>query len=176
MARLRTDWILFLAIVLLVAFGLVMVYSTSNVVAVQRYQMPPYYFAIRQFGWAALSFLVLMQFKRMDYRRMNSPEWAFSALAVVLGLLVVVYFVDAHDHRWFRWKGVGSFQPSEFAKPALTVFLAYFIGRRAHRINNRETLQQGLLAVIVLAVLVVAGDLGTALIPMVMRVDEIDDH
>ncbi len=44
-------------------------------------------------------------------------------------MLVVVYFVDPRAHRWFQIKGVGSFQPSEFAKPALILFLAYFVSR-----------------------------------------------
>src|SRR5260370_1076079 len=167
MARLRTDWILFLTIVAMVAFGLVMLYSASSAVAELRYHVAPYYFVVRQIGWAAISFLVLMYFKRMDYRRMNTPAWAFSGLGIVLGLLVVVYFVDPRAHRWFKLGGVGSFQPSEFAKPALIVFLAYFIARRAHIINDRRTLRQALVAVLMLAFMVVVDDLGTALVPVI---------
>ena len=83
--RLRTDWILFLTIVAMVGFGLVMLYSASSAVAELRYHVAPYYFVVRQIGWAAFSFLVLMYFKRMDYRRMNTPAWAFSGLGIVLG-------------------------------------------------------------------------------------------
>ena len=140
MARLRTDWILFLTIVAMVGFGLVMLYSASSAIAELRYHVAPYYFVVRQVGWAAFSFLILMYFKRADYRRMNSATWAFSGLAVVVGLLVIVYFADARTHRWFRFPGLGSFQPSEFAKPALILFLAYFISRRGHAINDRRTI------------------------------------
>ncbi len=170
MARLRTDWILFLTIVAMVGFGLVMLYSASSAVAELRYHVAPYYFVIRQIGWAVASFFVLMYFKRMDYRRMNSPAWAFSGLGIVLGLLVIVYFADPRTHRWFRLPGVGSFQPSEFAKPALILFLAYFIARRAHIINDRRTLLQALVAVLMLAVMVVVADLGTALVPVITAV------
>jgi cell division protein FtsW len=170
MARLRTDWILFLTIVAMVFFGLVMLYSASSAVAELRYHVAPYYFVVRQIGWAALSFVVLMYFKRMDYRRLNSPAWAFSGLGVVLGLLVLVYFVDPHAHRWFKLPGVGSFQPSEFAKPALILFLAYFIARRAHIINDRRTLKQALVAVLMLGFMVVVADLGTALVPVITAV------
>ena len=69
MARLRTDWILFLTIVAMVFFGLVMLYSASSAVAELRYHVAPYYFVVRQIGWAFVSFLVLMYFKRMDYQR-----------------------------------------------------------------------------------------------------------
>jgi cell division protein FtsW len=170
MARLRTDWILFLTIVAMVFFGLVMLYSASSAVAELRYHVAPYYFVVRQIFWAFVSFLVLMYFKRMDYRRLNSPTWAFSGLGIVLGLLVLVYFVDPHTHRWFKLPGVGSFQPSEFAKPALILFLAYFIARRAHIINDRRTLKQALVAVLMLGFMVVVADLGTALVPVITAV------
>jgi cell division protein FtsW len=170
MARLRTDWILFLTIVAMVFFGLVMLYSASSAVAELRYHVAPYYFVVRQIGWAIVSFVVLMYFKRMDYRRLNSPTWAFSGLGIVLGLLVLVYFVDPHAHRWFKLPGVGSFQPSEFAKPALILFLAYFIARRAHIINDRRTLKQALVAVLMLGFMVVVADLGTALVPVITAV------
>jgi len=73
MARLKTDWILLATIAAMVGFGLVMLYSASSAIADLRYHLPPYYFVVRQLGWAAVSFLVLMIFRRMDYRRMNSP-------------------------------------------------------------------------------------------------------
>jgi cell division protein FtsW len=170
MARLRTDWILFLTIVAMVGFGLVAVYSASSAVAELRYHVAPYFFVVRQLGWAAFSFLVLMYFKRIDYRRMNTPAWAFSGLGIVLGLLVIVYFADPRAHRWFRLAGIGSFQPSEFAKPALILFLAYFVARRAHIINDRRTIRQALVAVLMLAFMVVVADLGTALVPVITAV------
>jgi hypothetical protein len=80
-----------------------------------------------------------MYFKRMDYRRLNSPTWAFSGLGIVLGPLVLVYFVDPHTtagsscrRRVVSTVGV--------AKPALILFLAYFIARRAHIINDRRNI------------------------------------
>ena len=170
MARLKTDWILFLTIVAMVGFGLVILYSASSAVAELRYHVAPYYFVLRQIGWAALSFLVLMYFKRTDYRRMNSSTWAFASLGIVLALLVMVYFADPRAHRWFKIAGIGSFQPSEFAKPALILFLAYFIARRAHIINDRRTLQQAMVAILMLAFMVVVADLGTALVPVITAV------
>ncbi|MGD1091568.1 MAG: putative peptidoglycan glycosyltransferase FtsW [Bryobacteraceae bacterium] len=170
MAKLKTDWILFLTILAMVGFGLVMLYSASSAVAELRYHVEPYYFFVRQLVWAVASFLVLMYFKRHDYRFLNTPAWAFSGLGVVLGLLVVVYFVDPRAHRWFRLAGLGSFQPSEFAKPALILFLAYFVSRRSQDINDRSTLRQAFVAVAMLAFMVVVADLGTALVPVITAV------
>jgi cell division protein FtsW len=55
-------------------------------------------------------------------------------------------------------------QPSEFAKPALILFLAYFVALRAKAINNRYTLLPAAITVGLLAVAVVLADLGTALV------------
>ncbi len=170
MAKLKTDWILFLTILAMVGFGLVMLYSASSAVAELRYHLPPYHFVVRQLAWAVGSFLVLMYFKKRDYREMDTPAWAFSGLGIVLCALVLVYFADPRAHRWFQIKGLGSFQPSEFAKPALILFLAYFVSRRAEAINDRGTLRQALLAVAVVAVMVVVADLGTALVPVITAV------
>ena len=170
MAKLKTDWVLFLTILAMVGFGLVMLYSASSAVAELRYHVPPYHFVVRQLLWAIGSFLVLMWFKRRDYLALDTPAWAFSGLGMVLAALVVVYFADPRAHRWFQLKGLGSLQPSEFAKPALILFLAYFVSRRKEAINSTGTLKQALLAVAMLAVMVVVADLGTALVPVITAV------
>ncbi len=161
--RLKTDWILFLTVLTMVCFGLVMVYSASSVVAELKFRSSTHFF-LRHLGWAVISFVVLMFFKRQDYRKLQSPVFAFTALGLVLGALVTVYFVDQHQHRWFRLASIGSLQPSEFAKPALVVFLAYFLTKRAPAINDRYTLLPAALAVALLSVAVGVADLGTAVV------------
>jgi cell division protein FtsW len=78
-------------------------------------------------------------------------------------LLVVVYFADPRQHRWIRFP-LGGLQPSEFAKPALIVFLAYFIALRSRALNSRYTLAPAILAVGFLTFAVVVADLGTAIV------------
>jgi cell division protein FtsW len=192
MTKLKTDWILFLTILAMTGLGIVMVYSASSGASAadsanaavkaataaeikgtapeRPREEAPYSAAVRQIIFAAGSFLALMFFKRMDYRRLNTPTVAFSGLGIVLGLLVLVYFADPVQHRWFRVKGIGQLQPSEFAKPALILFLAYFISRRSQILNSRKTLQQAVLAIAMLGFLVVLADLGTALVPVVVAI------
>jgi cell division protein FtsW len=163
--RLRTDWLLFGTIVAMVCFGLVMIYSASSVVA----QLNPkikssIYFAAHQLVWAALSFVGLMYFKRRDYRVLQSPGWAFGSLGVVLFLQILVYFLDPKTHRWFRFEGVGTLQPSEFAKPALVIFFAYLVTEKQDAINSKRTMAAASLALAVIAAAVGFGDLGTALV------------
>ena len=162
--RLKTDWVLFAIVVALVCFGLVMVYSASSVMAEVKMKVTSVYFFIRQLAWAVVAFFFLMYFKRKDYLDLKSPAWAFTSLGAVLMMLVAVYFLDARTHRWFRFGTIGSIQPSEFAKPALILFLAYFLSQRARSVNDRQTILQVSLALVFLAATVVLADLGTAIV------------
>src|SRR5215218_2796957 len=106
--RLKTDWILFFTIVAMVCLGIVMVYSASAVMAELKFKWDMY-FITRQVGWAVVSFFVLMQLKRLDYRKFDHPIWAFAPLGVVTSLLVLVYFIGRR-HRWLQ-VGPASLQP-----------------------------------------------------------------
>jgi cell division protein FtsW len=84
---------------------------------------------------------------------------------VSLFLLVAVYFLDPNNHRWLRVGGPLGVQPSELAKPALVVFLAFFVTWRARAINNpRYTLVPAAMAVGLVILAVVVADLGTAIV------------
>ncbi|HTC91224.1 MAG TPA: putative peptidoglycan glycosyltransferase FtsW [Bryobacteraceae bacterium] len=164
----KSDWLLFGTVVAMVGAGLVMVYSASSMVA----QLNPrinssYYYAEHQLVWAAVSFVALMFFKRRDYRMLQSPAWAFGSLGMVLFLQLLVFFLDSKTHRWFRLQGVGTLQPSEFAKPALIIFFAYFVTQKREAINSRRTIIAAGLALAVLAATVGLGDLGTAVVLIV---------
>ncbi len=166
--RLNTDWILFSTIVAMVGFGLVMIYSASSVAAeLNPHISSSFYFAGHQFFWALLAFGALMYFKRRDYRVLQTPAWAFGSLGVVLFLQILVFFFDSKTHRWFRVQGVGTVQPSEFAKPALIIFFAYFVSEKRDAINTRRTILAASLALAVLAAAVGFGDLGTAIVLIV---------
>jgi cell division protein FtsW len=161
--RLKTDWILFLTVLCLVCFGLVMVYSASSIVAELKYHVSSTYFFVRQLGWAVFSFLILLYCMKRDYRRWNDPRCAFAGLGVVLLLLLLVYFTDGSSHRWLK-AGPLSLQPSELAKPALALFLAFFLSRRLGVVNDKHTLRPIAVSISVIALAVAVADLGTAVV------------
>ncbi|MCC6585421.1 MAG: FtsW/RodA/SpoVE family cell cycle protein [Bryobacterales bacterium] len=121
-----------------------------------------YAFLLRQALAALFGFLLLMLLSQRDYRTLATPQCAFFWLGMVIFLLIVVYFVDSERHRWFNF-GI-SIQPSEFAKPALIVFLAWFVTMRGGDVNNRYTMWPAALALCVLGGAVVVPDFGTALV------------
>ncbi len=161
--RLRTDWILFSTVVLMVLFGALMIYSASSVVADMR-MGSSYYFALRQLIWIAIAIPLMMFMKRLNYRKLQTPAVAFTAMGLVMILLAAVYFADPKQHRWIRFGPFGGLQPSEFAKPALALFLAYFIALRSRAINSPYTLMPAFLALGFVTIVVVVADLGTAIV------------
>lgn len=164
--RLRTDSKLFTAILLLLSFGLVMVYSASSVIAEVLYKRDSWEFALKQFIFAGGGILIMMLLKRLDYTRLQHPLIVFVPVAIVLALLIGVIVVDPSAHRWYRLAGF-KLQPSELAKPVLILFLAWFVSRREKKINDRHTLLPAALVVGGLTLLIGFGDLGTAAILLV---------
>ncbi len=160
--RLKTDWILFFAILAMVFFGLLMMYSASSVMAELKFKST-YHFAFRQLAWILVSLSLMMLLKKTHYRRLAESQVAFTGIGLVLVLLLAVYFIDSQHHRWLRLGGLG-FQPSELAKPALIVFLAFFVSMRQRAINDRHTLLPAAITVGLVTFGVVVADLGTAVV------------
>jgi len=175
--RVRTDWPLFGTTLGLVFFGLVMVYSASSVKSIAQELKQPSIIgtdmpidwqtlmrwnAMKQLGVAVLGFLVLMRIKKIDYRQWNTSRWALAPLGLTIPLVLLAYAFGKR-HRWFDL-GILSLQPSEFAKPALILFLTWLICRRINDINSRYTFGPATLAITLSAGAVLLADLGTAFV------------
>jgi len=160
--KLKTDWVLFTTIVVMVFFGVVMLYSASSVMAQLKFGSS-WHFFYRQLAWMAVAIVIMMLLKRTHYRTLQNPTVAFAAMGLALILLLIVYFVDGAHHRWLRMGPLGV-QPSELAKPALVIFLAFFVTLRARAINNRYTLMPAAMAVGLVTAAVGVADLGTAVV------------
>ena len=163
--RVSVDRWLFTVTMLLVFVGLVMVFSASAVMARERFGSP-YAFLLKQLVWAAAGLVAMVVAMRVDYRRYKHPALVFSLLGLTTLLLISVFCLDrSHNtHRWFRVGGF-SFQPSELAKPALILFLAYFLETRTKTMDDwRNTLAPASAPVVVLlGLIVLQPDLGTAI-------------
>ena len=120
----------------LVVFGVAMVFSSSAIVAKEKFG-DPNYFSFKQLIFAAPG-------TRGDVRRHEGglPQLSASGrglfrVGVVVALLVLVFFLAAaaNTHRWIQLAGF-SVQPSELAKLALIFFLAYFLEKRKDNVND----------------------------------------
>lgn len=134
--KLKSDRILFTAALLLVCASIVMVYSASAVLALERYQQP-YFFLIKQGLWTVLGIAVLGVAMRVDYRSYRSEPFIWAVIAIVGLMLVAVLFSPPVNgtRRWFGFGPLG-IQPSELAKIACVLFTALMLERRMHRIDD----------------------------------------
>src|SRR2546427_211746 len=137
--RVSVDGWLFTVALLLVFIGLVMVFSASAVIAKERYGSG-YTFLLRQLAWSVAGVVAMAVAMKVDYRRYKNPAAVFLLLGTTMVMLISVFFLDrAHNtHRWIHWGGF-SLQPSELAKPALILFLAYFLESRTKSVNDLRT-------------------------------------
>lgn len=163
--RVSVDRWLFTVTMLLVFVGLVMVFSASAVMARERFGSA-YAFLLRQMMWAIAGIAAMVVTMRVDYKRYKNPALVFTMLGITTLLLISVFFLDrSHNtHRWIHAGGF-SFQPSELAKPALILFLAYFLEGRVKSMDDwRNTLVPAATPLLVfLGLIVLQPDLGTAI-------------
>jgi cell division protein FtsW len=162
--KLQSDKWLFLAALALVCVSVVMVYSASALVALERYQQP-YLFVTRQVLWALLGIAVLSIVMRIDYRVYRDDRFVWTVVAGVMVLLVAVLFSPPVNGTR-RWFGVGGFgvQPSEFAKLATIAFTALVLERRMHRVNDLgySLMPIGLVVGAMVGLIILEPDFGTA--------------
>jgi cell division protein FtsW len=159
------DRILVGAVLLLAGFGVVMVYSSGAVFAAKKYGDATF-FLKRELIYAVLGLGAMSLASRVDYSIYR--KLAYPLLFVSLGLLAAVLKIGSRAGgaiRWFR-AGPLSFQPSELAKLALCVYLAYLLARKAEKVRVFSVgfLPPLLVTGVMMVLLLKQPDLGTAAI------------
>ena len=169
--KLMPDLWLFGAVVVLCSVGVIMVYSASAIIAVDRFN-DPFFFLKKQFFWAVIGFGCLWVALRLDYRRLERLIVPLLVLSFVLLVLVLVPpfgQVINGTRRWFR-AGPLSFQPVELAKFSLVLYLAAFLSRRREQMSS---FAQGLVPPLLVAGLmagltIVQPDLGNSVVLIIL--------
>ena len=139
-------------VVLLTAVGLVVLLSASYASAYYNTDAGvdtggnPYYYFIRQLGFALLGFAAMYIVSRIDYQRLRLLSVVALAVAIVLMLLVFTP-LGRSSNGARRWLNLGiSFQPSELLKVAVVMFFAARLSKRGDELSrpvrnwNRRTL------------------------------------
>jgi cell division protein FtsW len=161
------DKWMFFTTLLLVVMGLAMVFSASAVVAQEQFHSP-YTFVGKQALWALAGVVAMLVLMRVDSSLYKSPRFIFPALCVTTLLLVMVYFFPGshNTHRWIRFGGFFTLQPSEIAKPVLVLFLAWFLHTRLDDLRgwNLTLLRTAIIPAAFVLLVVREPDLGTALV------------
>ena len=161
----RTDLILLTVTLLLVMIGLAMVYSTSAVVAQERYN-DALYFLKRQLVWAGIGLLAMWGARYLPYRLQG--RLTMLVLLATLVALVCVFVAGKTVGGAKRWLLLGplTMQPSEIAKYAVILYIARTLGQHQERVTSFVNgYLPNVLMIALFALLIFAQpDLGTALI------------
>ncbi|HBA36908.1 TPA: rod shape-determining protein RodA [Candidatus Falkowbacteria bacterium] len=154
------DWIIFAAVLLLVTFGLVEIYS----VALGRGNLEPLNFQ-KQIIFAGTGFLLLFAFAFIDSYFLKSLSRYWYGLALLVLAAVLIFGSTIRGTKgWFSLSGF-SLQPVEFVKIILILFLADYFSRLAVKVKTaRHFLISGLFTLILIALVLLQPDFGSALI------------
>lgn len=167
MNRHAIDPVIFSFALGLSAFGIVMIYSTSHILALDRYG-DAYYFVKRHVLWASVGLCAMIIATRLNVQRLR--VLGFPALVVSSFALALVFVPgigrEAGGAR--RWADLGplSFQPVEIAKFGLVFFLAHFLSLKDERIRELKFgfLPPVVLTGLVLLMILAQPDLGSAIL------------
>jgi cell division protein FtsW len=153
--------ILVFCVAALLALGMVMLYSSSMAQVGARY-------LVMQSVWCALGLCACVAAAWLDYRLLAKFWWLLLAAAIfALALVLVPHIgvVRGHARRWFSFGGM-SFQPSEFAKLALIIALAWYGDHfQRHMCHwKRGILIPGIVITLILGLIFVEPDRGTTIL------------
>jgi cell division protein FtsW len=132
-----SDQLILISALILMALGLAMILNASTVMAQAQYA-DPYFFLKRQALYALLGLCVLFLGRAINYHFYQKLAYPF--LVVTLICLVLVFFpgIGGKVRGAARWLKLGPFnlQPSEFAKLAVTFFLAYSLTKKREKMKD----------------------------------------
>jgi cell division protein FtsW len=125
----KSAYILFIAVLGVLVIGIVMLFSTSAFA--HEAAKDNYIFVKRQAGWLGVGLMVCTLASLVDYHFWQRTWWIWLGLAVITLALCFVPHVGVRLNGSRRWIGHGPlrFQPSEMAKIAIVIFLAYWYSR-----------------------------------------------
>ncbi len=157
------DYSLLFLIIFLLCFGLIMLYSTSSYYGSTRFGDAAYYLKKQLFA-TSLGLVAMLIVSKIPYRFwMKLSGLAYLA---ALGLCTAVIFIGTEAKGQARWIYIGplSFQPSEFAKLAVILFLAMVIYKTSKQVGEFKTLVKIMVIVMPIVGVVAYNNLSTAII------------
>lgn len=139
------DFLLMLFTLILVIFGIVMVFSASYYYSISV-DGSPYGYLKRHGMWAILGFIAMMVGASMDYRQLK--KWGLPILGVSVLLLLLIFTpLGVTINGATRWLGAGpiTIMPGELAKLAVIIFVAWYLSEDMNRITS---IKRGILPVL----------------------------
>jgi cell division protein FtsW len=160
------DLVLLFLTLALIGIGLVMLYSSSSIMAQERFG-DSMYFVKRQIVFALVGLAVLIVSKNLPYvlyRRLVYVILGVTLLGLIIVLLPQVGHRVGGARRWLRF-GPISIQPAEFAKLALIIYISYSAAKKKERLRELSVgyAPHLLVSAVFIGLVVMQPDLGTAI-------------
>lgn len=155
------DYLLVVAIFILMMFGLVAIYSVSKYFSLQITDgANDKYFLIRQLQWVGIGVVVWIIFQAIDYRfwQKNSKYMLFATLFFLILPIIFGHDNDRSSTRWISIAGQ-QFQPSELAKLSLIFYLSSWLS--SNKLDNSKTLPFFFIMGVVSFLMLMQKDFGT---------------
>ena len=157
------DYSLLLSIIILVMFGLIMIYSASSFSAQLEFKDSAYYIK-RQGFFTILGFIAMFVVSNIDYHRILKFDKAIYALSVILLIAVFVVGVERNGKkRWIKF-GPVTIQPAEIAKLALILCMSVLIYELYKQIDTKKALFKLSYFVVPLVLLIIPNNMSSAII------------
>lgn len=153
--------------VLLVLFGLIMLYSTSFGIARSAYGLAGSSLFVKQLQWAAVGFCAFFAVIVAGYRQLCSFSTLFMIFVALLLCLALCFSPIKGARRWIPIPGVGNIQPSEFAKIVLSLFLAKFCSDKLKMLEKtpwKFFFLSGFFSAMIMLLVFAGRDMGTSLL------------
>ncbi len=166
-AQKRPDTILLLATLLLLTAGITMIYSSSSILALEKFK-DGQYFLKRQFFFILLGLIGMLILMKTPYQHLR--RWAYPGLIMSVVLLVLLFVPHVgvkvnNATRWLRL-GVFNFQVTELVKVTMVIFLSYYLARK--EVNPQDFIKGFLIplviTLVIMALILRQPDFGTAVI------------
>lgn len=157
----QMDYAIFFTVLMLVIFGIIMVFSASYYYAMNHAVFDDkYYFVTRQGAWAVIGFVAMMFLTFFDYRKIKKfsiPAYVVSNILLVLVLLFGL--VANSSKRWFM-----GFQPSEIAKISIIIFLSYIIDKNPKMVTTWNGFLKCMMFIGLTSLLIASQNLSTGIV------------
>ena len=122
---------------ILISLGTVMIYSSSGVYALQELGNSSYFLS-RHLFFLVLGFILMISIMMIDYRQLKPLAKPLLIVTFILLVLVLIPHIGKSSFGARRWFKIGflSFQPSEFAKLTILIYVASFLSRKQNKITD----------------------------------------
>ena len=151
-SRGRPDFLLLILTLLLVGFGLVMVFSASSNIALvsSKFNNDAFYFTKRQLAWAVLGIFSMLFLMNLPYQ-IFKRGFLLLFIPVLIMLMIVPFTEPVNGARsWFQIGSLG-IQPTEPAKLAIILYLGALISKKGEKFRD---FKKGLVPVLVIVTII----------------------